>query len=405
MTLKDKVPGVGRFIKYSPSILKRLEEIYKGSNFVQWTYLLVVLEDPKPWSTKADLDKQIASCGRHAMALLLEFLDQEYKEQSRSMSSSWVKATEETLSLKLMAGFFTRYQIRKAIAKLRSENLIKVKKIAPKIPTEYQLNHKEMEKRLATVFEVHTPDISQPEANDLIKKRSEASTIMQTEIASLQIEAGLQTQSVPDFWRRGTWEELIAEAQQTDPDSGQNSRGYYYNGWMRLEPTRSGADQARSHAMVASLVGLYAALAPMKLAGYVNPIIQRCQHQQAQPHLAFYIDRDLKDLPTGNAPIDLDRFDPPTLVVEVGASSFADDVGMKRLLYERLGVAEYWVVNVEARSIIGFAIADRGSREIQVSQVLPGLELSIITEALQRLDREDDGQITRWLIDQFQEKS
>ncbi|TAD77395.1 MAG: Uma2 family endonuclease, partial [Oscillatoriales cyanobacterium] len=57
------------------------------------------------------------------------------------------------------------------------------------------------------------------------------------------------------------------------------------------------------------------------------------------------------------------------------------------------------------RSVIGFAIADRGSREIQVSQVLPGLELSIITEALQRLDREDDGQITRWLIDQFQEKS
>ncbi|MBD2552971.1 Uma2 family endonuclease [Limnothrix sp. FACHB-708] len=224
--------------------------------------------------------------------------------------------------------------------------------------------------------------------------------------STIQLESINHSSSIIlDYWQRGTWEEFIAIAQQTNPDNCQNSRGYYYNGWMRLEPTRSGADQARSHAMVASLVGLYAALAPMKLADYVNPIIQRCQQQQAQPHLAFYIDRDLKDLPTGNVPIDLDRFDPPSLVVEVGASSFADDVGMKRLLYERLGVAEYWVVNVEARSIIGFAIADRGSREIQVSQVLPGLELSIITEALQRLDREDDGQITRWLIDQFQEKS
>ncbi len=207
-----------------------------------------------------------------------------------------------------------------------------------------------------------------------------------------------------DDWQRGTWEEFIAIAQQTNLDSCQNSRGYYYIGWMRLESARSSADQARSHAIIASLVGLYAALTPIKLVGYVNPIIQQRQ-QQAQPHLAFYIDRDLKDLPTGNAPIDLERLDPPSLVVEVGASSFADDVGMKRLLYERLGVAEYWVVNVEARSVIGFAIADRGSREIQVSQVLPGLELSIITEALQRLDREDDGQITRWLIDQFQEKS
>jgi hypothetical protein len=78
-----------------------------------------------------------------------------------------------------------------------------------------------------------------------------------------------------DDWQRGTWEELVAIAQQTNPDRGQNSRGYYYNGWMRLESTRSGADQARSHAIIASLVGLYAALTPIKLVGYVNPIIQQ----------------------------------------------------------------------------------------------------------------------------------
>jgi len=68
-------------------------------------------------------------------------------------------------------------------------------------------------------------------------------------------------------------------------------------------------------------------------------------------------------------------------------------------------VAENWVVNVESRSIIGFEIADRGSCEIQVSQVLPGLELSIVTEVLQRLDRADDEKITRSIIGQFQAKS
>lgn len=205
-----------------------------------------------------------------------------------------------------------------------------------------------------------------------------------------------------DRWQPGTWEDFTAIAGKTESNYCKNLRSYYHNHQIRLESVQSGVDQARSHAMLASIVSLYAALLPIKLIGHINSVIQKEQQQQAQPDLAFYIGRDLKDLPTGNAPIDLDAFDPPSLVVEVGASSFADGIGMKRLLYERIGVGEYWVVNVEARSVIGFAIADGGSRAIQTSQVLPGLELSIITEALQRLDREDDGQITRWLIHQFQ---
>lgn len=224
--------------------------------------------------------------------------------------------------------------------------------------------------------------------------------------STIQLESINHSSSIIlDHWQRGTWEEFIAIAGENEADSRDDLRSYYQDGWMRFEMTPLGPEHARNNAIPLDVANLYAAFQKRKIVRYINPSMRKRGEKESQPDLAFYIDRDLKDLPTGNAPIDLDRFDPPTLVVEVGASSFADDVGMKRLLYERLGVAEYWVVNVEARSIIGFAIADRGSREIQVSQVLPGLELSIITEALQRLDREDDGQITRWLIDQFQEKS
>jgi hypothetical protein len=71
---------------------------------------------------------------------------------------------------------------------------------------------------------------------------------------------------------------------------------------------------------------------------------------------AFYIGPTFLLPPQDNAPIDVNRFGPPTLAIEVGASSFKDDLGAKRLLYERLGVAEYWVVNVAERQAIAFAV-------------------------------------------------
>lgn len=205
-----------------------------------------------------------------------------------------------------------------------------------------------------------------------------------------------------DTWQRATWAEFIAIAGETEGDGREELRGYYQEGWMRFEMTPLGPEHARNNAVPLDVANLYAALRKVKIVRYINPSMRKRGEKECQPDLAFYIGRDPQDLPTGNAPIDLDRFDPPSLVVEVGASSFADDLGVKRLLYERLGVAEYWVVNVATRSIFGFAIAEGGSREIQVSQVLPGLELAIVAEALQRLDREDDGQITRWLIEKFQ---
>ena len=59
---------------------------------------------------------------------------------------------------------------------------------------------------------------------------------------------------------------------------------------------------------------------------------------------------------------------------------------------------EYWVVNVETSEILAFAVADGGSRRISESQVLAGLEIGVVEEALKRSQTEDDGAITRWLI-------
>jgi Uma2 family endonuclease len=99
--------------------------------------------------------------------------------------------------------------------------------------------------------------------------------------------------------------------------------------------------------------------------------------------------------------VDLNQFAPPALVVEMAASSVGDDLGEKRLLYERLAVQEYWVVDVNRAEVTAFAVADGGSRQIDTSQVLPGLTMALVRETLERSRAEEHGAVTRWLLSEF----
>ncbi|MEH2209708.1 hypothetical protein [Nostoc sp.] len=49
------------------------------------------------------------------------------------------------------------------------------------------------------------------------------------------------------------------------------------------------------------------------------------------------------------------------------------------------------------------AIADRGSKRIQESQVLPGLVIAILEEALRRSREISQSEVCAWLLSQFQQ--
>jgi Uma2 family endonuclease len=100
--------------------------------------------------------------------------------------------------------------------------------------------------------------------------------------------------------------------------------------------------------------------------------------------------------------VNLDRYPSPNLVIEIAKSSLLDDMGAKRSLYEELGVAEYWVVDVQNAQVVAYAMADQGSKRIQVSLVLPRLAIAIVEEALRRSREMDQSQVGGWLLTQFQ---
>ena len=103
--------------------------------------------------------------------------------------------------------------------------------------------------------------------------------------------------------------------------------------------------------------------------------------------------------------IDLDQNEPPDLVIEISKTSLSDDLGQKRLLYEDLNIPEYWIIDVQNARIIAFAIThhngQNGSQRIAQSQVLPGLSIDTLQEALRLSRSQNQSQVGQWLLQQF----
>lgn len=203
-----------------------------------------------------------------------------------------------------------------------------------------------------------------------------------------------QTQT--DTWIKATWEAFFDAMNEPQYE---NALGYFDNGHMRIEMSPLGAGHGRQNAVVMDVVSLFATFRNIRVVKLINGSFYKTGERGCQPDVAFYIGADFQLPPQNNSPVDVNVFGPPTLVIEISGSTFKDDLGAKRLLYERLGVAEYWVVNVAEQDVIAFAISDRRSGEIQTSEVLPGLEIALVEEALNRSQTEDDSTLMRWLMD------
>jgi Uma2 family endonuclease len=210
-----------------------------------------------------------------------------------------------------------------------------------------------------------------------------------------QLQAKLPT----DTWVNATWDEYIKAI--GDP-AYEKARGYYYNERMRLEMPPFGNPHSRDHALVIAAIALFASTRNLDLDGHDNCTYRKTGFQEAQPDVSFYLGVNAETVPWDATIIDLDTYPPPDLVIEVAYSSLADDKGEKRLLYESLGVREYWIIDVQNVQVLAFEIQNRGSRRIDESQVLPGLDIALLEEAFRRSRQMNHGKVTAWLLSQFQ---
>ncbi|MBW4583318.1 MAG: Uma2 family endonuclease [Tildeniella nuda ZEHNDER 1965/U140] len=212
---------------------------------------------------------------------------------------------------------------------------------------------------------------------------------------------------ITDTWVRATWEEFLAVCDRLDLPSDdrpalEKARCYYDAGWMRIEAVGIGSAHGQDNSLLAAVVTLYGTLRNIPQIAFTNGSFRKVGERECQPDLAYYIGAGVQRPPKNNQPVDVNAYGAPTLAIEIASTTLNDDLGQKRLLYERLGVQEYWVVDVQNAIVIAFAVAEGGSRQIQVSQVLPGLAMKTVEEALQQSQTADDTEVNRWLMQQFQ---
>ncbi|MFN6462744.1 MAG: Uma2 family endonuclease [Nostoc sp. DedVER02] len=208
-----------------------------------------------------------------------------------------------------------------------------------------------------------------------------------------------QTPLPTDTWICASWqeyEEAIANL------LNEKVKSYYYKGHMRLEMPPVSFDRGKDHVVIIFAVTLFAALKGILATGLDTTTFRKTGFQDCKPDVAYYLRENAQAIPAGTGIVNLDRYPAPDLVIEIAKTSLLDDLGTKRSLYEELGVAEYWVVDVQNAQIIVYAIADQGSKRIQESQVLPRLAMSILEEALRQSREINQSEVGAWLLSQFQ---
>ncbi len=201
-------------------------------------------------------------------------------------------------------------------------------------------------------------------------------------------------------WVAATWEEYL---EQLEGPAYEKAQGYYHHDHMRLEMLPVGFDHANNHVIVTFALSLFAMVRGIPICGLDSCSFRKMGVRDAQPDLAYYIGARSQLIPRGTNIVDLDRYPPPDLAIEISKTTIVDDLGSKRHLFEAMGVKEYWVVDVEKAEIVAYAIQQEGSLRIARSQVLEGLEIAVLEEALRRSQETDQSAVGAWLMQQFQQ--
>jgi Uma2 family endonuclease len=211
---------------------------------------------------------------------------------------------------------------------------------------------------------------------------------------------------ITDQWITATWDEFVKVLE--NPLYAE-ARCYYDKNQvrqMRIETMPVGSEHARDNGIIYFVIALYCTLKNIPIEGLLNASYVKTGFQGCQPDISYYIGEIAALAPRSSSIISLDESPVPNLVIEISSSTLNDDLGKKRLLYEKLGVSEYWVVDVQEVKIIALEMLENGgSRQITESKLLDGLAIADLETALQLSREKSQSEVGAWLLQKYRVKN
>ncbi|MFS8913099.1 Uma2 family endonuclease [Synechococcus sp. B60.2] len=182
----------------------------------------------------------------------------------------------------------------------------------------------------------------------------------------------------------------------------------FYQGWLWVNMGKEGPEHASVSDFITIIFGFWAFLHPdVPLQSYGRCLIEYPETHACAPDLVLYKGENIPRYQAGEPRrIDLRFQRPPDLVGEIADTTLALDLDEQKQLYASLGIPEYWVIDVKGRRVFAFALAEDGRyRAIAQSQVLAGLPIALLEQALERLASQTNTAAANWLLQQLQRQA
>lgn len=209
----------------------------------------------------------------------------------------------------------------------------------------------------------------------------------------------LQAEILNNVWIAAPWQEY--QKLIDTPQYKEKGKSYYFDGHYRLQMTPIGSDHSCDHSVILMAVGYFIAIKNIKATTRDNCTYRKAGVIEVQPDISYHLGENADIIPYGTGIVDLNIYPVPDFVIEIGSTSFKDDITKKCLMYEQLQVKEYWVIDVKKADIIAFKLEPDNTQRIYQSLVLPSLSISLLKELLQKTRQMNQSQAIAWFLTQI----
>ena len=202
--------------------------------------------------------------------------------------------------------------------------------------------------------------------------------------------------------RDATWQDYVALRDSRTLDWRKIA---FYQGWLWADMGTEGPNHAAFSDLMTMIFGFWVFLHPEPaLQSFGRCLIDLPETHACAPDLVLYKgDHIPKWQPGEPRRIDLTRHRLPDLVGEIADTTLSIDLDEQKQLYASLGIAEYWVIDVKGARLFAFGLTPSGIYEsIQISQILTGLTIELVSQTLERLTEETNTAAANWLMQQLQ---